>query len=356
MKNVVCVLTAVLALLPSARGQAVAQSAGSSYYVRASGSNDHDGLSEAAAFRTLTHAVSAARDSNVKTITVIGTLNQASEGSGSQRAVFLLMLGGKLPILITGIPNAPPGRRAVLSALGTQKDCVNTFLNIAIRFEHIEISGSAEIGLEIHVNSDVTLGEGTAVRDNAGGGVVVQRPGYGQKDSIRPGSLILDGGIIEDNQNSGGGGGIIVLGAFTMKRGSVRNNTALPEEDGLSGGGGIEINSGNPVSIEGGDISGNTAGMGGGIFILTGHVTMSGGRISGNTATTAAGGILVTRESTFTQRGGVVSGNYAPQYADIYREDERSPGSNRGSIEMKSFCPFAVRRDGGVLYVNSFVC
>jgi hypothetical protein len=120
------------------------------------------------------------------------------------------------------------------------------------------------------------------------------------------------------------GGGIYVLGFFTMKRGSIRNNTALPDANGYSYGGGVYIRSQDAVSIEGGDISGNTAsggkGGGGGIWVSEGSVTMSGGSVSGNTATVVGGGVIVAKNAVFNQRGGTVSGNRAPNYADIYRD------------------------------------
>jgi hypothetical protein len=236
----------------------------------------------------------------------------------------------------------------VLSASGTQKICVDvsgSSRGLTVRFEHTEISGSAKTGLEVLRNTDVTLGPGAVVRNNSGGGVYVSRPKDELRDKDRSGHLTLDGGIVENNKRIGNGGGIIVQGALTMKRGSVRNNTAVPNKNGIAVGGGIFIRSKDPVSIEGGDITGNTAGMGGGIVIMEGSVTMSGGSISGNTAGTAGGinilegsvtmsggsisnntatgavgGVCVSKSATFNQRGGEISGNKGPigTSADTY--------------------------------------
>jgi hypothetical protein len=174
------------------------------------------------------------------------------------------------------------------------------------------------------------------VRNNSGGGVIVHSPK--DESKYRSGRLTLDGGIVENNKRENSGGGIVVWGAFTMKRGSVRNNTVAPDKAGNAGGGGIFINSKDPVSIEGGDItgntatqgggggifisegsvtmsggsiSGNTAGVGGGICMMGGSVTMSGGSISNNTATRHVGGVVVGEGATFNQRGGTISGNKA---------------------------------------------
>jgi hypothetical protein len=97
-----------------------------------------------------------------------------------------------------------------------------------------------------------------------------------------------------------------------MKRGSVRNNTAVPNKNGVALGGGILIRSSEPVFIEGGNITGNTADTVGGVLIREGRVTMTGGTVSGNTATGSCGGVAVLEGAAFNQRGGTISGNRAP--------------------------------------------
>jgi hypothetical protein len=114
-----------------------------------------------------------------------------------------------------------------------------------------------------------------------------------------------------------------------MKGGSVRNNTALPYEGAGGMGGGIYICSESPVSLEGGDITGNAAGYGGGVYIdkspVTGGgggVTMTGGTVTGNRAEGYGGGILAGKGAAFTQTGGTVSGNKAPRSPDMHRGGE----------------------------------
>jgi hypothetical protein len=137
----------------------MAQTSGATYYVSATGNDENDGLTEATAFKTLSHASFQAKKSdNIKTITVIGTLNEASENNQRNDAVFaLLFLDEEEPILITGIPNAPAGRRAVLSGAGVQKLGVSVFLS-NVRFEHIEISGSPMVGLYVQWNLTLLWG------------------------------------------------------------------------------------------------------------------------------------------------------------------------------------------------------
>jgi hypothetical protein len=306
-----------------------------SYYVSASGNDRNNGLSETWAFKSLAHAVSqAARSDTIKTVTVIGTLNRASEG-GLSDMVFLLVneineAGDNTgPVLITGLPNASAGRRAVLSAAGTTGDCVRAYG--VLRFEHIEISDSRETGLIAGLESDVTLGPGSLIRDNEWSGVVVSavfaHPDASPENISGPGALTLDGGIVENNWGYRGGGGIFVSGAFTMKRGSVRNNQAVSDNGEGSMGGGIYIASNEPVSIEGGDISGNKADMGGGLYIAGGRVTLTGGVITGNTADEKGGGVWICTGASFTSSGGTVNGNRSGSsaYRDIGQENEWGP-------------------------------
>jgi hypothetical protein len=326
----VCAVLMVAAALGAQTGGGPA----ASYYVSAAGNDRNNGLSEARAFRTLAHAVSKAAASDIiKTVTVIGTLNQASEGGAGSPLDVVFHLRGAVggsggavgPVLITGLPNAPARRRAVLSGAGTEGDCV--WALGAFRFEHIEISGSRERGLYIDSNSEVTLGPGSLVKNHEGGGVYVTFPSDDPDTLPGPGVLILDGGIVENNRGDWwrGAGGIYVGGGFTMKGGSVRNNEAVSYGDAGSMGGGICIDSDEPVLIEGGDISGNTAIYGGGLCIYKGRVTMSGGSISGNTAEGRGGGVWICEGASFIRIGGriggTVSGNSAPESPDIGQED-----------------------------------
>jgi tetratricopeptide (TPR) repeat protein len=311
------------------------------YYVSASGSDDNDGLSEETAFKTLAEARLATRVNDIKAITVIGTLNQESEG-GDRDEVFSVSTYGDASILITGIPHAPGARRAVLSAQGTDKNCVSA-ISCTIRFEHIEITGSPQAGLEVSVDGEVTLGEGARITGNNDRGVVV----YGIKEAFRglskPGHLILDGGTIDNNKSEGGGAGVYVGGMFTMKQGSIRKNTVTTER---RYGGGVYIDG--SASIEGGEISENEASHGAGVYV-GGKLTLSGGSIIGNEANmgggvrvgegaaftqsggsitknmaVVTGGVHVDKGGVFTQQGGSVSGNYQTQRffepSDIFRE------------------------------------
>ena len=114
-------------------------------------------------------------------------------------------------------------------------------------------------------------------------------------------TLTLDGGVIDDNQNTtDDGGGIYNQGTFTLTSGSITNNKVTGT---TKNGGGI-YNTGT-MSINGGTIQNNTAtGLGAGIyhdgtaFNLQGSPT-----ISSNTVSNSARNVYLTTAHTITITG-----------------------------------------------------
>jgi hypothetical protein len=289
-------------------------------YVSASGSDKNDGLSQNQPLKTLARALAIADTSPTKTIVVIGTLNNESEHGGKKEGncVFAFAHSGS-PILITGVENTPTETRAVLSAAGTDKVCVSISNGSAVRFAHIEISGSKKAGLEVWLNSSVALGTSAFIKNNSGGGVVVYGPKEEVNEQHKPASFTLDGGVIENNLGQCAAG-VYVAGNFAMKTGSIRNNDATGEK---SVGGGILVVKGGTVDISGGDITRNQASAGGGgIFIDSGgSVTMTGGNIAANSTTAVGGGVCIWRGGIFLQKDGSVSGNTASRDSDIFQKN-----------------------------------
>ena len=96
-------------------------------------------------------------------------------------------------------------------------------------------------------------------------------------------------------------------GRLVMESGSkITGNTANG-----SYGGGVFVESSGTFTMNGGEISGNTASnRGGGVYVDSGTFTMNGGEIGGNTASNSGGGVLVNG-GTFTMNGGAISSNTA---------------------------------------------
>jgi hypothetical protein len=124
------------------------------------------------------------------------------------------------------------------------------------------------------------------------------------------GTLIMNNGVaITGNTyntgNSGSGGGVSVSGIFIMNGGTISGNTAYV------GGGVYVYGSRSSVTMNGGTISGNTSSSLGNIYLQSGAtVTMSGGTISGNICPEFwVGGVGVYNGSSFIMSGGTISGN-----------------------------------------------
>ncbi|MDR1302178.1 MAG: hypothetical protein LBK43_06880, partial [Treponema sp.] len=147
------------------------------------------------------------------------------------------------------------------------------------------------------------------------------------------------------------GGGVLVLwhGIFTMSGGEVSGNSAAQ-------GGGVYVNGGT-FTMNGGVVNGNTATTnvhsGGGVGLWGGTFTMNGGEVSGNRAT--QGGGVGVNGGTFTMNGGVIYGseesddkaNIANSGAAIYKKDNGSvnpsnllTGATRDmTIDMRELTP-----------------
>ena len=122
----------------------------------------------------------------------------------------------------------------------------------------------------------------------------------------------LSGGVISNND----GGGVSNSGIFSMSGGEISNNVG----GNLTQSGGGVSNSGT-FSMSGGVISNNQATYGGGVYNYPdGNFSLAeNGVISGNKAEVGGG---VYNAGTFNRRDGVISGNTATQYNDIYPNDD----------------------------------
>jgi hypothetical protein len=108
--------------------------------------------------------------------------------------------------------------------------------------------------------------------------------------SVEGGTFTMNGGEISGNTASYNGGGVYVQGGtFTMNGGIINGNTAN------QGGGGVSV-------------SYRTFIMSGVEFVHAGTFTMNGGTISGNTASFYGGGVCVDYRGTFTKSGGIITG------------------------------------------------
>ena len=142
-------------------------------------------------------------------------------------------------------------------------------------------------------------------------------PGNGGALYISEGTANLLGGEISGNTATVNGGAAYVnRGTLVLNGAALKNNQSEKSNGGAIYGAGAKL-----IQIDKGEISGNKANNGAGIYAtqnvvgdetLYSHVVVNGGTISGNTAATNGGGImLVGQGSVLDLKGGTITGNSA---------------------------------------------
>jgi len=299
--------TDIMALLEQARKDRL-----QSYFVKADGSDQNDGLTEKTAFKTLQKAIYAvtAKNSAIKTITIVGTLNPVSEGYSDPtpyevvvshipvNGVFVIgaddhgrewhdeikIIGKNNTSTLSGGNN----KKAVVLAVG---------FSAKVRLENITISnggcGLVLYGGTVYIGDKVTIENNSNISSeiigqspdkfnnfihvNAGGGIAVTNGG----------KLIFDGADCEIKGNKAFFGGGIYLhnGSISMtgydvyevgphpfnqseKMATIRNGITRISENHSIYGGGVYIDGGT-FTQNAGDISDNRADeFGGGVFVI----------------------------------------------------------------------------------------
>jgi len=315
-----------------------------SYYVRADGNDRNAGTSEDAPFKTLARALEVASNSNVKKITVIGTLI----GSTSTEHLRAILFQGidentKHPseILITGKPNASAAEKAILTSNAEHRAL--DIMNAAIRLEHIEISGCQGGAVSVMMGL-LTLAEGAKITNNKGdrnvgilsyaSSVIIRDNAevshnegeYNAGIFLYNGSTVLlrDNALISNNRATYNGGGIAVSTSTLL----IKDNAMITNNSAGDFGGGImaygeeeDDKSSQIVITDNANIARNSAQAGGGIFLNNNTVLaifMSTVRITENTASFGLGGVGRTAGASVSGHiDSTIVNNQAPQIPDI---------------------------------------
>jgi uncharacterized repeat protein (TIGR02543 family) len=138
---------------------------------------------------------------------------------------------------------------------------------------------------------------------------------------ISAGELILDNNVTLKGLTTNNSTLVGVQGSsasLRMKAGAkIAGNSVT-----MNGGGGVYVTSGSSFTMEGGEISDNSANGGGGVVVNNGSFTMEGGEISGNSASSGGGGVAVYYNGSFTMSGTAkISGNSANFAGGVYVYD-----------------------------------
>ena len=182
----------------------------------------------------------------------------------------------------------------------------------------------------IEVTADETISRGYSFSSNFGShsNITIVLKGIGAERKISSSgegsilffagnnfTLVLDENITLQGKSDSRNALVSVEGGrLEMKEGAKITGNTNTDTTSFSGGGGVYVWRGGTFTMSGGEISGNTANMGGGVYVNNGTFTMSGGKISGNTAITrsdglgSGGGVYVYSDGTFTKTGGTIYG------------------------------------------------
>ena len=264
------------------------------YYVDEEKGEDSNTGTKALPFATIKKAVEAIGNG-------VGTIHICSDIDLKE----IITIDGAIQLINEGEPHVilrNPTHTGYLFSVSGQLELGNSELNGGPEARLLTINGNKEnvkiVQAMIYNNGGrIILHNGIVLEDN------YSRDGtiYNYRGSGSGGSLIIKGGVIQNNVALYKGGGIYnEKGNVTILGGSIRNNEALD-------GGGIYLKEGS-INISGGKINNNRAGQGGGLSLIRSvDNIISGGEIFGNTGRdrdriTLGKGINL-EESTLTIRG-----------------------------------------------------
>ena len=162
----------------------------------------------------------------------------------------------------------------------------------------------------IYTTGTLTLEKGAVLQNN-------HAQYAGSAIQAMEGSLIMNGGFIQDNETAYNGGGIYLGQAvtFEMTGGTITENHAKASSSSDSGnGGGVYANKGAKLTLSNGaSIENNTAEKnGGGVYAnSSATLTLNGGTIAKNKAEVYGGGVYACSSMTLTLDGGKIQENTA---------------------------------------------
>lgn len=178
-------------------------------------------------------------------------------------------------------------------------------------------------GVTTYNPSNATINEGAVITGN------VAQTNCGGVIVANPDVVLtMNGGEISKNTAASGGAVMTWSGAtFVLKGGKISGNTAS------GSGGALYISTNSAFQMEGGEISNNTAnGNGGAVYALASQITVTGGTIKGNTAASAGAIFLLRANGEF--KGGTVSGNQAKAKTVISGGVEKPTGGTAGAVYL----------------------
>jgi fibronectin-binding autotransporter adhesin len=184
---------------------------------------------------------------------------------------------------------------------------------------HNRVTGAGD---DSYGGGGIYVGASNATLIQTGSNIIIENTAemHGGGVYVGEGKVTLSGGQILSNTAGEKGGGIYLHGAvaFTQTAGLIAYNAAQGT-DTEEGGGGIYSLYENSVKLSGGQILGNRANRGGGLYIRTGSFNLLGAEIVGNRATLFGGGVYAGLLGWSTPiKGGRIISNTAEYGGGLY--------------------------------------
>ncbi|MDR1089319.1 MAG: InlB B-repeat-containing protein [Coriobacteriales bacterium] len=208
-------------------------------------------------------------------------------------------------------------------------------------------------GVSVGAASTLTMAAGAKITNNRSETESSYSVNQGGGVYVEGGSLIMNGGEISGN--TGTGGGVYVRGgSLIMNGGEISGNTCN------TSGGGVYLYEGSSFTMKAGSILNNSTpnyGYGGGVYVRGGSstsgssFTMEGGTISGNRAT-YGGGVSVEYGSTFVMKNGAISSNLATGINSNNGAIGNGGGVSVGYMHGSSVGKSSFTMDGGEISYN----
>ena len=199
--------------------------------------------------------------------------------------------------------------------------------------------------------------EGTTINTQNGGGVY-----------LNGGNFVLENGTISNNGAAVNGGGVFLTGddcTYELKKGNITGNSA-------GHGGGVYLENGlfklgTSANTTDGNISNNTAGSGGGVYIgssiastiadetpdePTEGFIMYGGTITGNSTTDDGGGIYLNGGSFLMNNGEISNNSSSTDGGGVCIANNGNFTMNNGDITGNGKISGKLTRNGGGVYLD----
>ena len=208
------------------------------------------------------------------------------------------------------------------------------------------------------ITGNFTMDGSGSIKDNSASGNG-KNVGFGGGIYVNGGNFTLtenatDGEISNNSSTQDGGGVYINGGQFIQKKGDISSNTSG------GNGGGVCIVNGGTFTMSGGMITANGkegqtihTQNGGGVYLNGGNFVLENGTISNNGAAVNGGGVFLTGENcTYQLQKGDITGNSAGNGGGVYLEKGLFKLGTSGNILDGNISNNAAQFGGGV-YIGS---